>query len=118
AAVIALGGLRAAADDFSAIVDPAAPVEKIAEGFKFIEGPVWHPQGWLLFSDIPSNTIYQWLPGPAAPGVAGAAPFALHGTLKIYRTPSNHSNGLALDREGRLVACEHDRRVSRTGKDG
>ncbi|GGA56777.1 hypothetical protein [Okeania sp. KiyG1] len=41
------------------IVGEDAQVEKVVEGFKFIEGPVWHPDGFLLFSDIPENTIYQ-----------------------------------------------------------
>jgi sugar lactone lactonase YvrE len=85
------------------IIDPAATVEQVAGGFQFTEGPVWVPDGYLLFSDIPANTIYQWTPG---------APEAV-----VYRNPSGHSNGLTLDREGRLVACEHERRVSRTEAD-
>jgi gluconolactonase len=86
------------------IIDPDAQVERIASGFQFVEGPVWHPDGYLLFSDIPANTIYQWTPGATQ--------------AAAYRQPSNHSNGLTLDRENRLVACEHDRRVSRTEADG
>jgi gluconolactonase len=58
----------------------------------------------LLFSDIPANRIYKWTPGKGAPAV--------------FREPSGHSNGLTLDRSGRLLACEHDRRVSRTEPDG
>ena len=42
------------------ILSPNTQVEKIAGGFKFTEGPVWHPDGFLLFSDIPANTIYKW----------------------------------------------------------
>jgi len=45
-------------------------------------------------------------------------PAAIFGGLKIFRTPSGHANGLTFDREGRLIACEHDRRVSRTEKNG
>ena len=86
------------------IIDPNAQVERIADGFQFVEGPVWHPDGYLLFSDIPANTIYKWVPG-ATEAVA-------------YRQPSHHSNGLTLDRENRLVACEHERRVSRAELDG
>ncbi|NEP39025.1 MAG: hypothetical protein F6K25_28640 [Okeania sp. SIO2G4] len=41
------------------IVGEDAQVKKVVEGFKFIERPVWHPEGFLLFSDIPENTIYQ-----------------------------------------------------------
>ena len=89
---------------FEAIVGSNVSVQEIVSGFQFVEGPVWHPDGYLLFSDIPANTIYKWPPG--APGATA------------YRSPSGHSNGLTLDREGRLVACEHDRRVSRTELDG
>ena len=76
----------------------------IAEAFQFTEGPVWHPEGYLLFSDIPASTIYRYVPG------GEAAP---------YLTPSGNSNGLTFDREGRLLACEHGgRRVSRMGVAG
>lgn len=78
----------------------AGPVEKVADGFKFTEGPVWLDSGQLLFSDIPADTIYR-------------AP------KDVYRQPSNRSNGLGIDPQGRLLACEHGaRRVTRTEKDG
>jgi gluconolactonase len=86
-------------DKFLAIVGDAE-VEKIAGGFEFTEGPVWSPEGYLLFSDIPANTIYRWTPGSTS--------------AEVLRRPSGHSNGLTFDGEGRLLACEHDRRVSRT----
>jgi hypothetical protein len=38
-------------------------IEKVASGFQFTEGPVWIPDGFLLFSDIPANKIYKWEPG-------------------------------------------------------
>jgi gluconolactonase len=98
---------------FFEAVDPAfkcfvmgnAPVVKIAEGFSWVEGPVWFGDaGCLLFSDIPSNRIMRWTPG--------------HG-VSVYRHPSNFSNGHTRDREGRLVSCEHGaRRVTRTEHDG
>jgi gluconolactonase len=79
-------------------------LELIATGFTFTEGPVWHPDGYLLFSDIPGNTIYKWTP---------------KGEVEIFRSPSGHSNGLIFDRQGRLIACEHsNRQVSRTEPDG
>ena len=85
------------------LIEPGDP-EQVATGFEFTEGPVWHPDGYLLFSDIPANRIYRW---------DGAGP------AEVWREPSGHSNGLTLDREGRLVACEHgNRRVSRTEADG
>ncbi|MBN1815254.1 MAG: SMP-30/gluconolactonase/LRE family protein, partial [Anaerolineae bacterium] len=85
-------------------IDPEARVEKVSGGFQFTEGPVWHPDGYLLFSDIPADTIYRWTPGETE--------------ATVYRQPSGHSNGLTFDAQGRLIACEHDRRVSRTEADG
>ncbi|MBR8828606.1 MAG: SMP-30/gluconolactonase/LRE family protein [Gomphosphaeria aponina SAG 52.96 = DSM 107014] len=88
----------------SKILPENAQVEPIATGFKFTEGPVWHPDGFLLFSDIPANIIYKWQPN--------------HEPI-IFRKPSNKANGNTLDLEGRLVSGEHElRRVSRTEKDG
>ena len=71
----------------------------------FTEGPVWRPAtDDLLFSDIPANTIYRWTEADGA---------------SVFRSPSNQSNGLLLDRQGRLLAAEHGaRRVSRTLADG
>jgi sugar lactone lactonase YvrE len=89
---------------FETIMGHRAQVEKVAGGFQFTEGPVWDPHGFLLFSDIPANIIYKWTPGASE--------------AEVYRTPSGHSNGLTLDRAGRLLACEHDRQVSRTERDG
>jgi len=96
---------------------PAEPVvEKIATGFRFTEGPVWLPEGALLFSDPNTNTIWRWAPA------AG---------LSVFRSPSGYdgadiaeygqpgSNGLTLDPMGRLTACEHgNHRVTRTERDG
>lgn len=85
------------------LLESAEP-ERIATGFQFTEGPVWHPDGYLLFSDIPANRIYRWTPG---------------GKLEVFREPSGNSNGLTFDRRGRLIVCEHgNRRVSRTEPDG
>jgi gluconolactonase len=81
----------------------AGDPERIAWGFQFTEGPVWQPEG-LRFSDIPASRIYRLQP---------------NGLVGVWRDPSGNSNGLTLDRQGRLVACEHgNRRVSRTEADG
>ena len=91
------------ARELAELVPDQTPVT-IAEGFQFTEGPVWHPDGYLLFSDIPANTIYRYTPG---------------GKPEPYLTPSGNSNGLTFDSQGRLLACEHGgRRVSRMGADG
>ena len=85
------------------LVPEQEPV-KLAGDLQFTEGPVWHPDGYLLFSDIPSNDIKKYTPG---------------GSVETHLTPSRNSNGLTFDREGRLVACEHTgRQVSRQSADG
>ncbi len=83
---------------------PEQTPQKLAGGFVFTEGPVWHPDGHLTFSDIPENVIYRYTPGKG---------------VETYLRPSRHANGLAYDREGRLLACEHSgRQVSRQSLDG
>ncbi len=81
-------------------------VEQLATGFYWAEGPVWFGDGrYLLFSDIPNDRILRW--------------DDCSGALSEFRKPSCHANGLARDRQGRLLACEHGtRRVTRTEYDG
>jgi sugar lactone lactonase YvrE len=93
------------------LVDPNAKIETLAEGYDWSEGPVWVKDGaFLLFSDVPKNVVHRWKEGEGA---------------KPYLTPSGYtgseprggetgSNGLTLDRNGRLVLAQHgDRRVAR-----
>jgi gluconolactonase len=81
-----------------AAIVSSEPWETVADGLGFAEGPVWLPDGSLLFSDIPNSRIHRWRDG----------------ALSVYREPSGGSNGLTLDLSMRLLACEHeDRRVSR-----
>ena len=98
-----IGQIIGIQSDISNIVEPGEPI-CIADGLQFTEGPVWHHESYLLFSDIPANKIYKW---------------SSDKKLDIYRSPSGNSNGLTLDQQGRLIACEHgNRRVSRTETDG
>ena len=92
------------------------PVEMIAGGFKFTEGPLWVPGEGLIFSDIPADTIYAFnKEALSKPMSEKEAEFA----KAVFRKPSGKSNGLTLDEQGRLIACEHwNRRVTRTEKDG
>jgi sugar lactone lactonase YvrE len=86
------------------LVAPDAPIERVAGGLWFTEGPVWR-RGELLFSDIPNQRIVRWRRLPEGP------------ELTTYAT--GMSNGLTLDRQGRVLAAEHDgRRVTRVGDDG
>jgi gluconolactonase len=103
------------------IVGPNPKIFKLAEGFKFTEGPVWVSDGkYLLFSDPNSNTIYKYTPNGN-----------LSGKLEVFRTPSGYagadiaeyrqpgSNGLTLDAQGRLTINQHgNRRVIRVEKNG
>ncbi len=91
--------------EMKTLIDPAAELEHLAGGFQFTEGPVWdRAKGCLFFSDIPANTIYRYTPA---------------GGVTPYRRPSHFSNGLTLDHEGRLLACEHQaRRVTREDANG
>jgi gluconolactonase len=102
-----------------AIVPPNPKIFKLAEGFKFTEGPVWDRKGgYLLFSDPNNNTIYKYSPEG-------------NGTLALFREKSGYegadiaeygqpgSNGLTFDQEGRLTINQHgNRRVVRLESDG
>ena len=96
------------------VIDPAfevcfvghARVERLWSGARWSEGPVWNAAGrYLLWSDIPNNRILRW--------------DDTDGSVSVFRQPSNNSNGHTVDRQGRLVSCEHQtRRVTRTELDG
>lgn len=99
-----------------AIVPAELSIEKLASGFIFTEGPVWVPDGYLLFSDPNANTIYRWTPD---------------GQVSVFRTKSGYagvdvgeygqpgSNGITLDGEGRVTIAQHgNRRIVRLEKNG
>ncbi|MCI0584842.1 MAG: SMP-30/gluconolactonase/LRE family protein, partial [Chloroflexi bacterium] len=104
-----------------AIVPASARLEKLADGFLFTEGPVWIPrtattEGHLLFSDPNANTIYRWAPDGQVSVFRSKSGYAGVDVAE-YRQPG--SNGLALDREGRLTINEHgNRRVVRLERTG
>src|SRR5271166_4377558 len=69
-------------------------VERIATGFRWAEGPVYFPAGrYVLFSDIPNNRIMRYSEDD--------------GHCSVFRQVSMNSNGNTIDREGRLITCEH-----------
>jgi len=99
------------------IVAETAMVEKVAGGFGFVEGPVWTRDGALLFSDIPANAVMKLIPGGQASVFVTPAGY----TGTETRPAGSHigSNGLTIDRQGRLIIAEHgDRRISRIEADG
>jgi gluconolactonase len=84
----------------------SSSVEQLFSGMRWAEGPVWFGDGrYLLVSDIPGNRIMRWDDAS--------------GQVSEFRTPSHNANGLARDRQGRLLTCEHQtRRITRTEYDG
>jgi gluconolactonase len=86
------------------LIAPDAPIERIAGGLGFTEGPVWRGTA-LLFSDIPNKRIVRWRRLPEGP------------ELTTYAT--GNSNGLTLSRQGQVLAAEHGgRRATRVADDG
>ena len=90
---------------FLDIVDDGLELETLADGFRFTEGPIWHPrEKHLIFSDIPSNRTHRWSESEG---------------LSVHREPSERSNGNTYDRQGRMLSCEHGTSsVTREDADG
>jgi len=98
-------GFEVIREEFKAVLVPGAEPYCIGTGFKFTEGPAWFSEGeFLLFSDIPDDTIFRWTKDQG---------------YAAWRHPSHNANGNTVDGEGRLVTCEHgSRTVTRTDRDG
>ena len=91
--------LLAWAQDFSEV-----KVEQLAKNYDFTEGPAWSKEGYLIFSDTPSDRLLKWVPGQK---------------IEVFRTEAHGPAGNAFDNEGRLYTCEtRARRVTRTDKKG
>ena len=92
------------------IVSPDASIEKIAGGFRFLEGPVWHPvEHHLIFSDIMGNALYRYKEDMESSGQP----------IELIRENSYLANGNTYDKQGRLLTCEHGTsRVTRLENDG
>ena len=93
-------------DRFRALVLPHVHVETLHAGMRWAEGPAWFGAGrYLLWSDIPNDRLMRW--------------DATDGSVSVFEHRCGHHNGHTVDREGRLVSCEHGaRRISRTEHDG
>jgi gluconolactonase len=74
------------------LVASSVQVEQIGTGFTFTEGPIWHPDGYLLFSDMPADVRRKWT--------------AADGIVEVMR-PANKCNGMTLDADLNLIVCEH-----------
>ena len=91
------------ADNLSAIVE-SSEAERLATGFVFTEGPLWHPDGFYYFVDVRKSMFYRLTPG---------------GKPEVLRENTGEGNGTTFDLQGRLIMCEGgNRRVTRTGADG
>jgi gluconolactonase len=91
------------ADELSAILE-TKEAERLATGFVFTEGPLWHPDGFYHFVDVRSSVLYRLIPGRAH---------------EVVRDKTGGGNGTTFDLQGRLILCEGDnRRVTRTSADG
>jgi gluconolactonase len=91
------------ADNLSAIVE-SSEAERLATGFVFTEGPLWHPDGFYYFVDVRKSLFYRLTPG---------------GKPEVLRENTGEGNGTTFDLEGRLIMCEGgNRRITRTGADG
>jgi len=78
--------------------------ERLAQGYRFTEGPAWSKEGYLVFSDTPSDRLMKWVPGTP---------------ITVYREDAHGPAGNAFDAQGRLHTCEtRTRRVTRTDKNG
>ncbi|TKT74635.1 SMP-30/gluconolactonase/LRE family protein [Aquamicrobium sp. LC103] len=91
---------------FARLVNSTAKVEQLFTGCRWAEGPAWFGAGrYLVWSDIPNDRMLRF--------------DETDGEVSVFRHPAGNSNGNTVDRQGRLVSCEHgNRRVSRTEHDG
>ena len=91
------------ADELSTILE-TTQAERLATGFVFTEGPLWHPDGFYYFVDVRSSVLYRLTPGRPH---------------EVVREKTGGGNGTTFDLQGRLVLCEgENRRVTRTAGDG
>lgn len=100
ASLIVSLGLAATAgaqdDSRQSAIEPTGEVEKVQGGFGFTEGPAWDPSGVLYFSDIPNTTIHA---------------LDADGEVSTFTDQSNHTNGMLVASDGRLLACQMDGQV-------
>src|SRR5438552_18698451 len=90
------------ADELSTILE-TTQAERLATGFVFTEGPLWHPDGFYYFVDVRSSVLYRLTPGRPH---------------EVVREKTRGGNGTAFDLQGRLVLCARENsRVTRTAGD-
>ncbi|WP_375270632.1 SMP-30/gluconolactonase/LRE family protein [Sphingomonas sp.] len=109
AAAVAPAGITRFDPELDQVIDVAAPIETIATGYRWTEGPVWIVQGgYLLFSDVPANTVHRWKRREGArpflhpSGLSGAIPAGIR---------EAGANGLAIDPRGKLIMADSGTRA-------
>ncbi|SMO73810.1 SMP-30/gluconolactonase/LRE family protein [Gracilimonas mengyeensis] len=97
--LVSFGGFVQAQD----LVKEGAEIQQITAGHQFTEGPFWHEDGFLLYSDIPANKIFKWTPEEQK---------------TIFLDPSGNSNGITDDLHGGMVIAQHAGKVSQLDAEG
>jgi gluconolactonase len=112
-----LGSIDRKDSKLDALIPKDAKIEVLAGGFKWTEGPVWDKKNnSLLFSDIPNNRVVRW---SAKDGIKDFLKPSGYTGKEEFKGIEPGSNGLAFDKDGNLILCQHgDRRVARLAKDG
>jgi gluconolactonase len=101
---------QSSGDGLRAVLAPGTMLERVATGFEFTEGPVWTPDGALLFSSPNTNQIYRLAGGRLSVFLSHSG----YTGFDIGRYHQPGSNGMTFDPQRRLTICEHgNRRVSR-----
>src|SRR5690625_1208537 len=90
-------------EDHHFLISGKIEPEVITKGYRFTEGPYWHQDGYLLFSDIPANTIYKWAPGDV---------------VEVFMENTGNSNGIQGDIYGSIIFAQHEGKISKLTTDG
>src|SRR6056297_3345917 len=89
--------------DMAGVLIEGEEPEILVGPLEFTEGPYWHPDGYLLFSDIPANRVYRWSEG---------------GDTEVFLEPSGNSNGIEADLDGSILLAQHRGSVARVPEGG
>jgi gluconolactonase len=112
----ALGSIVRLDPAFDELVPQDAQLEKLSDGFTFIEGPLWRPSGVLWFSDVVGNVVRQWSPDGKVTEILNPGGYDGKGNLPAggYNGP----NGMTADKDGAVLLCQHGfRGIARISKD-
>ena len=112
---VTLGSIERLDPAFDELVPKDAQLEKLADDFTFIEGPLWRPSGVLWFSDVVGNVVRQWSPDGKVTEILNPGGYDGKGNLPAggYNGP----NGMTADKDGAVLLCQHGfRRIVRISK--